>query len=850
MQRFRKRREKDLAPRENTAWTTNSDLFMAIAVIFLVMFVYALLSSGASQISTQQEKIEAQKYLLGQIPESDKTKTAAEMEEAAKDLQEMAQKRKILEISLSEMAKIATAMDKREATIKNLFERQNQNQGLIERSQAIIAEKEKELNERGSEVASIQFKAKSLTSDLVQTQKQMKNLESELQKSKKDSQEQAAELVEAQSLIAEKNKQVEEAQASTRALQKSLDSQGANSDSAQKSIAGRLASEQKKSKQLEESLGALKAKADSSAEKVSEQNKAMGAQEEQLSTIQGQLTNKVKELTTANDKGEQLARAIAKLQGDLAEAKAQNNALTKANGGLSDQNSKLTAANSKLGEALKKGQGENENLKASMQSLGDKLSGLEGKAKGLADENGKLKGANGSLGDALKKGEGEIEGLNSKLRGMGDKLAGLEGQLKGLGKENEGLKGSLAAKNGDLDKLKKDTGLNDKLAKELDVADKENAALEKKMKNAVQKLADIQDKLKDEGNKNKDLVKELDKANAANVQLAKEKDKTEKTLADVLNGKDALAKNVAALVKDKAQIEQQKNDLGQELKDLMGSNNDLGQKLTQTEKVQVVCEEEKNTAREKQNELAKNVKDNEKKLGEVAKTLQDARKAVQDIDNERKHIASNIANNLKQSGVEVEVNPETGNITLRMDESFYFKNASYELREEAKEKLSKLIPVYAQSLLGTSKIANRIEKILVTGYASPSFNKTFVDPSTAVGEPYEYNLDLSVNRAKEIVAFMFGSQISSYEFKDRMRAMVSVSGMGLMGAIPLEKTSMCGKETGSLSKAEDCSCGPFDCKKSRRVEIQFVLKNQKDTERQLQKISDKLNEQGVKNVSH
>ena len=58
---------RDEEQQKSDPWTSNSDLFMAMAVIFLIMFVFSILQSGASQLAVQQEKAEAQDYLLGKL---------------------------------------------------------------------------------------------------------------------------------------------------------------------------------------------------------------------------------------------------------------------------------------------------------------------------------------------------------------------------------------------------------------------------------------------------------------------------------------------------------------------------------------------------------------------------------------------------------------------------------------------------------------------------------------------------------------------------------------------------------------------------------------------------------------
>ncbi|HYX38719.1 MAG TPA: hypothetical protein VE954_36910 [Oligoflexus sp.] len=787
MQHVRKRQGREVKSHEGTTWTTNSDLFMSIAIIFLIMFVFALLSSGATQLSVQQEKMDAQKYLLGKIPESDKVKTVQEMDDVAKDIQQMAEKREMIKTSLTQLAQLAQSIEGREDSIKKLYDRQNKNQALLKQSQEIIALKEKVILEKDQQITATQIQMKQMEKSLSLNKKDLQSLDTSLADLQAQSQSSQTELSQAKTALTAKTTEIAK-------LQQTMQTTTAQSETLKKQLGT-----------VEKSLAEAK------------------TQSNQYQTMSADLQKQVEQnrvesqaLTEAKQNVEQKLQKMQKdnqgLSDELAKLRQENQNLKKDNG-------QLAASNSELNASLKSSQSANEGLKSQLSKAGDQIAALEGQVKGLGQENGQLQAANGQLGEALKKGQGESEGLKSQLGAMGEKLGGLEGQVKGLGKEN----GQLKDANGQLgEALKKGQGANEGLQAQLAQQGKALADSKKQTENLQDALKDIKQKFA-----------AVQSDNNGNKKLA-----------------DDLSRRLAVLAQDHDQLQKESSELGKKLNNLGQDHQNVSQKLSQAEKARVVCEDEKSSTKDQQKKLAMAVHDQEKKLGDAASTLAEARKAVQTMGNERKRIAGSIANNLKSSGVEVDINPETGNITLRMDESFYFKNNSYELRDEAKQKIAQIMPIYAQSLLGTPSIANRIEKILVTGFASPKFNKNYVDPISAVGEPYEYNLDLSLSRAREIVAYMFGTGISNYPYKDQMRGIVSVSGMGLMNPILLDKNSICHKDPTARSRLEECGCETYDCKKSRRVEIQFVLRNQKDTERQLQIISDKLNERGANHVSH
>ena len=183
---------------------------------------------------------------------------------------------------------------------------------------------------------------------------------------------------------------------------------------------------------------------------------------------------------------------------------------------------------------------------------------------------------------------------------------------------------------------------------------------------------------------------------------------------------------------------------------------------------------------------------------------------INKMRNERGNIAKRIATRIESEGIEIAIDEKTGTITLKMDEAFYFKNASYELAQSAKEKMATLIPAYAAALFEDQSVVDRISSVSITGFASPTFRRSFVDPEENDTEAYRYNMELSMKRSQQIAEFMFGGEIGSYPHKSTLKRLTRVSGMGYMKPIVADNQN-------------DTTCGIYDCTKSRRVEINFHL---------------------------
>ena len=215
----------------------------------------------------------------------------------------------------------------------------------------------------------------------------------------------------------------------------------------------------------------------------------------------------------------------------------------------------------------------------------------------------------------------------------------------------------------------------------------------------------------------------------------------------------------------------------------------------------------------------------------VAYQKNDQNKAVQlaQLDNQLKRtkdelnttkaqhrtIASDIGAGLREQGVDAQINPESGNLVLTMDEAFQFKNNSFELSDSAKQKLKSIIPAYAQNLFANSSRASRISNISISGHASPLYKKKLADPKITSTKGFRYNLNLSEKRAKEIMNYIFGDEIGYYPYKSSMKMLTGFRGKGYRE--PIKKSL----RTNTLEV-----CGPYDCGLSRRVEIGFVLKGE------------------------
>jgi len=214
--------------------------------------------------------------------------------------------------------------------------------------------------------------------------------------------------------------------------------------------------------------------------------------------------------------------------------------------------------------------------------------------------------------------------------------------------------------------------------------------------------------------------------------------------------------------------------------------------------------------------------------GVLKNKLTNTKYALNKAASRKLNIMQKILANLKANGVDVEADLQRGVITLRMDDIFNFGNNSYQLNHSARAKLKKIIPIYAEALLGEKDSAEHIAGVTITGFASPRFRRVFVDPIATDYDAYNYNLNLSVKRAEQIAKYIFSNQIGDYNHKTPLREITSVSGKSYMDPVKIDR------------QVTVETCGPYDCARSRRVEINFILKDNSDLIEKMQVINRNL----------
>lgn len=160
------------------------------------------------------------------------------------------------------------------------------------------------------------------------------------------------------------------------------------------------------------------------------------------------------------------------------------------------------------------------------------------------------------------------------------------------------------------------------------------------------------------------------------------------------------------------------------------------------------------------------------------------------------------------------VNPKTGALTLNFN-GVYFGYNQAELKEAMKSYLSKIMPLYTQTVFKYNGWDKLIKDIEIIGYSSPTFNKSFIDPNNLTQKgmrSLKYNMDLSFKRALSIFTYVFNDQKIKFPYQNQMLQLTKVSGRGYLEAL----------QQGSVDQGQDnFNCGVNNCKKHQKVVLQL-----------------------------
>ena len=399
-------------------WTSNSDLFLGLSSIFLILYVVASLRSGADGMNsaTENKKLKVQiQDLENQLKTYESVKEQYMQKQASKDekdeydelmdkltlLKEEAKNEKEnLTKQASENAQKEKALNKYQQMVRNMINSSNFAKTKVVNRNEVIVEKEQVITEKNVEITDKNQKITNLNQDIVVKQNLIKGKEAQINQINDQLANKMTELKRSY-----KNAKVSQKvyQIRMKKLKDEAESKVASIEEQKRNTLGELKNAKQTLKQTESQLHSAKGELEQQGQQISSLNTKLGA---------AQLETKTK-----------MDALNAKFQSDkVAERAAFENAL---------KNQKnLSNAEIQKREAAFKADAD-----AKTQRLANQMQGLAGQLKNteaeLEQKGQEISNLNSKLGSAAEETKARMDALNAKYAAerAGDRAA-FEGALK------------------------------------------------------------------------------------------------------------------------------------------------------------------------------------------------------------------------------------------------------------------------------------------------------------------------------------------------------------------------------------------------------------------------------------
>ena len=164
----------------------------------------------------------------------------------------------------------------------------------------------------------------------------------------------------------------------------------------------------------------------------------------------------------------------------------------------------------------------------------------------------------------------------------------------------------------------------------------------------------------------------------------------------------------------------------------------------------------------------------------------------------KSEVAKDLAQELNAKNINAQIDLSTG--AVKLSDLQLFELGSYQLSEDGKAFLNKFIPIYLNAVYSNPKIADKVVNIVIQGHTD---SQSFAGVSSKDLQ-FVKNMELSTQRANEVAKYIFNTPYNK-AYSAKLHKMLIVEGKSFSQPVMVN-----GKE---------------DYSKSRRVELQLVVKN-------------------------
>lgn len=459
-----------------------------------------------------------------------------------------------------------------------------------------------------------------------------------------------------------------------------------------------------------------------------------------------------------------------------------------------------------------------EKLKEKETSLNEREAQITEREKAATEKEAKLAEAEAALKAAQEQLEKDQEALKAVKEQMEKDREVLQAEQEQFKKDQEALKAAQEQLEKDQEALKaaqeqleKDQETLKTVQEQLEKDQEALKAAQEQFKRDQEQLEKDREQLEKERAELETEKKQLEEDRAAleteKKQLQEEKEALKAAQEQLKKDQEALKAEQEQFKKDQEQLEKDREQLQKDQEALKTAQKQLKQDQEQLQKDREQLEKEKQALKAQQDELEKRLKEigtptpastpeptptvDPAELERQRAELQELQEQKAAMENYvvRSSIISNQFSAFSGSGLQINIDPDTGEIVLA--NSILFDAGSDVLRPEGKAFLNEFIPLYLDVLM----------KPEYEGYIS----EVIIEGHTDTNGAYFGNLSLSQARASNVMEYSLKVPGLSKQQKAYLQAMVSATGRGSADPVYDE-------------------AGNVDMDACRRVEFKFRMK--------------------------
>ena len=145
---MRRRRPIEKSKSEGSIWTSYSDMFTSLSVIFLVMFVFAILKSQVTAFKSMAVEKNTEKILKGKVPKAVKEEMAQKKQKLNKSINKISVYKDAIKGKITELNELIHEIEGHKSLVSELLNQQTKREAVMNEIQDTLHTTRVKLQER------------------------------------------------------------------------------------------------------------------------------------------------------------------------------------------------------------------------------------------------------------------------------------------------------------------------------------------------------------------------------------------------------------------------------------------------------------------------------------------------------------------------------------------------------------------------------------------------------------------------------------------------------------------------------------------------------------------------------